>query len=168
MGDYRVMVGISEVKSEVNTVDLDLVVHGVDLDSISGASREAFISDLAARVRQGIGEGENDKVKDQAKYEKIQVVVAAASGGTDHAINVRAKVPVSELNFLPQDVASMMSMVMSSARVIICSISLDQRSTSTQSFNLLYPWSCLPGAPLLDTSFCGLSVSAHLEALGSK
>jgi len=107
--DYRVMVGISEVKSEVNTVDLDLVVHGVDLDSISGASREAFISDLAARVRQGIGEGENDKVKDQAKYEKIQVVVAAASGGTDHAINVRAKVPVSELNFLPQDVASLMS-----------------------------------------------------------
>jgi len=92
--EYMVSVGIGDVSNEVDTIDLDLVVHGVNYNEISDKRKKSFLTRLAEAVRQGIndGSGGNDDVDDSV--DKIRVVVSPH--GTDDTLNVRAQIPAPE------------------------------------------------------------------------
>merc|ERR1712113_801454 len=51
---YRVMVGITSTENEVASIDLDMVVHGVDLQALSASKKNAFLVSFASKVRLGL------------------------------------------------------------------------------------------------------------------
>merc|ERR1712241_1637233 len=80
---YVVMVGIGDVINDIDTVDLDLVVHGVDYKSLSAERKKAFLSPFVNAVRAGLLEGTKDSngveypwIKTQNDENKIHVTVS--------------------------------------------------------------------------------------------
>jgi len=95
--NYRVMVGISEVKNKIEFVAMDLVIHGIDVSGVSQDRRQVFFSSLADSVRKGIGEHETSSLSKgtPANYEKMRV--AFDEGATEDTVNVRIQIPVTEV-----------------------------------------------------------------------
>merc|ERR1712242_294889 len=92
--EYMVSVGIGDVSSEVDTIDLDLVVHGIDYDEISDKSKKSFLTKLAEAIRQGVKDGAANGYVN-TNVAKIRVVVSPHD--TDDPLNVRAQIPAPAL-----------------------------------------------------------------------
>merc|ERR1712038_1143139 len=98
---YVVMVGIGDVINDIDTVDLDLVVHGVDYKSLSAERKKAFLSPFVNAVRSGLLEGTEDSngveypwIKTQNDENKIHVTVSPRD--SDNALNVRIQIPAPD------------------------------------------------------------------------
>jgi len=98
---YVVMVGIGEVVNEVDTVDLDLVVHGIDYENLSAERKKAFLTPFVKAVRAGLLEGTKDKdgnvnaeINTANDENKIHVTVSPRD--SDNALNVRIQIPAPD------------------------------------------------------------------------
>merc|ERR1719325_396106 len=72
---YMISVGIGDMSNEVDTIDLDLVVHGVNYNEISDKRKKSFFTRFAEAVRQGIKDGSDGNV-DAKAADDIRVVVS--------------------------------------------------------------------------------------------
>jgi len=98
---YVVMVGIGDVTNEIDTVDLDLVVHGVEYESLSAEKKKAFLTPFVKAVRDGLVEGTknsdgtpNTWINEQNNENKIHVTVSPRD--SDNALNVRIQIPARD------------------------------------------------------------------------
>jgi len=89
--DYRFLVGINEVSNSVETIDLDLVVHGIEYSDLSAQRQRAFLSAFAAAVRAGLVKSPDAAGHLASVVDKVEVVVS--DPGVKGAVNVRAKIP---------------------------------------------------------------------------
>jgi len=89
--DYRFLVGINEVSNSVETIDLDLVVHGIEYSDLSAQRQRAFLSAFAAAVRTGLVNSHDAAGHLASVADQIEVVVS--DPGVKGAVNVRAKIP---------------------------------------------------------------------------
>merc|ERR1712045_437304 len=55
--DYVIMVGIQEVVNDIDTVDVDLVVHGIDYKDLSVERKKAFLNLFVKALRDGLVAG---------------------------------------------------------------------------------------------------------------
>jgi len=105
--NYRWLVGITSTENEVTSIDLDLVVHGVKFDALSSDKKNAFLNEFATHVRNGLGQGvANLGAGGSTNYEKIRVTMHP---GGKNAVNVRAEVPVQELQLTTAQIATMLA-----------------------------------------------------------
>merc|ERR1712045_403821 len=74
--DYVIMVGIQEVTNDIDTVDLDLVVHGIDYKDLSVERKKAFLSLFVTAVRQGLVSGTDNYAWVKDNVEKIRATVS--------------------------------------------------------------------------------------------
>merc|ERR1711997_503067 len=52
--DYVVMVGIKDVSNQVESIDLDFVVHGIDYSQVVEDRKKAFLVKFAEKVRKAV------------------------------------------------------------------------------------------------------------------
>jgi len=102
--DYMVSVGIGDVSNEVDTIDLDLVVHGVNYDEVTDKRKKSFLTKLAEAVRQGVKDGSNGNDYVNNNVARIRVIVSPHD--TNDAVNVRVQIPAPET---PEDQRDVMS-----------------------------------------------------------
>merc|ERR1712241_49449 len=88
---YVIMVGIQEVVNEVDTVDLDLVVHGIDFQSLTPEKKKAFLTPFVKEARDGLLKGTGDYQYIKDNLEQIRVTVSPHD--SDDAMNVRYQIP---------------------------------------------------------------------------
>merc|ERR1719471_165612 len=91
------MVSINEVSNSVDTVDLDLVVHGVEYSDLSADRQRAFLSLFADAVRAGLTTTDPGNLV-KPVTDRIEVVVS--DPGVKGPVNVRAKIPAPEATAL--------------------------------------------------------------------
>merc|ERR1711994_520599 len=84
--DFVVMVGIQEVVNEIDTVDLDLVVHGIDFQSLTPEKKKAFLTPFVKEARDGLLKGTDDYQYIEDNLERIRVTVSPRD--SDDAMNV--------------------------------------------------------------------------------
>jgi len=92
--DYVVMVGLGEVVNDVDTVDLDLVVHGIDYQGLNLVRKKAFLTPFVKAVREGLVLGTDNYPWVKDHVEKIHITVSPRD--TDDALNVRAQIPAPD------------------------------------------------------------------------
>merc|ERR1711997_422823 len=92
--EYMVLVGIGDVGNDVDTVDLDLVVHGVDYYAIMDDRKKSFLTKFATAVREGLKTGTSPNTHIVPVVDDIHVTVSPHK--TSGALNVRAQIPAPE------------------------------------------------------------------------
>jgi len=92
--DYVIMVGIQEVTNDIDTVDLDLVVHGIDYKDLSVERKKAFLSLFVKALRDGLVTGTGGDAYITAEKDKTRVTVSPRD--TDNALNVRFQIPAPD------------------------------------------------------------------------
>merc|ERR1712113_225142 len=80
---------------------MELVIHGIDLTAVAKDRRNSFLNSLASRIRIGMGKHEANLQKTNSRtsepnYNLIQV--AFDEGSTPDTLNVRAMIPVTEMD----------------------------------------------------------------------
>jgi len=92
--DYVIMVGIQEVVNDIDTVDVDLVVHGIDYKDLSVERKKAFLNLFVKALRDGLVAGTGGDAYITGKRDETRVTVSPRD--SDNALNVRFQIPAPD------------------------------------------------------------------------
>lgn len=92
--NFKVMVGVPDMSQQIDSVDFDVVVHGLDYENIDPSRKPGFLSDLAEAVQDALTSfnGHDPSVLTVAMKEDIEVTLSS-SAEYSNAINVRVHIP---------------------------------------------------------------------------
>merc|ERR1712113_653249 len=94
---FMVLVGVGAIVNAVDTVDMNLVIHGIDYSEVSAARKRTFLRDLSSKVQAAVNQ--NPAAPAGADHNiglvasKIRTVFTPTS---DSTLSVLVQVPVSD------------------------------------------------------------------------